>query len=242
MMNEPALLVGAPCRNREWIIKEWISHIEASAWNAGVEPGFVMVGEAEDEAIIEVYKHCLANDRFFQLVEIQEGSKGDQPGKRTWNHDRYRYMADLRNRLLTAVRLYQPGAFLSVDTDILVHPDTIGLLSESLPGYGAVGGKAYLSHVGRAVPNHAFLRSGGGQCYRSDHEGGVIATQVIMALKLMSPDTYSIDYQWDHRGEDFGWSASVLKQGFKLGWDARVTNKHVMTPAKLGVFDKRCGY
>lgn len=240
MAEHPALLVGAPVRNRGWVIKEWLSAVERSCWNAGVEPGFVMAGMEDDESIRAVASHCKANDRLFQIIQVHEDGKHDAPGKRTWNHTRYHYMVDLRNRLLTGVRVYQPGAFLSLDTDILIHPDAVGNLFESLIDFSAVGGKAYMSHVGRKVPSHAFVR--GGQAYRTDHEGGVIRTQVIMAIKMMSPDAYSIDYKWHHAGEDFGWSKAVLDSGLTLGWDARVVNKHVMTPDMLTRTDKRCGY
>lgn len=240
--EQPALLVGAPVRNREWVIDKWLAHVERSSWNAGVEPGFVVVGGDKDPTVSKIFEHCLSNDRFFRLVEVREGPGGDAPGKRTWNADRYHHMVDLRNRLLTAIRLYHPGFFLSLDSDILLHEDTVGQLAESISDYDAVGGKAYLCHVGRSVPNHAFMRGGGGRTYRTDHQDGVIKTDVIMACKLMSPDAYHIDYEWDHRGEDFGWSQAATREELTLGWDARTTNKHVMKPAALDKVDKRCGY
>lgn len=238
----PALLVGAPVRGREWVIDEWISYLEESAWNAGVEPGYVIVGAEDDPTVVKIYEHCVANQRFFQLVTIKEKFKFEQPGRRTWHSERYHHMVDIRNRLLTAVRLYHPGAFLSLDSDILLHKDTLGQLSESLTEYDAVGGKLYLGHVGRSVPNHAFLRSGGGQTYRTDHEGGVVKTDVLMACKLMSSQAYHIDYEHDHRGEDFGWSKAAKDEGLRLGWDARTCNKHIMKPEDLNKVDKRCGY
>lgn len=242
MTSPPALLVGAPVRNRGWIIGEWVAAVEKASWMAGVEPGFVMVGDPSDESLKYVETHCRTHDRFFGAVHVADDGRGDDPGKRTWNHNRYHHMVVLRNALLDAVRLYEPGAFLSLDTDILVHPEAIKLLSDALYGFDAVGGKAYMSHVGRRVPSHAFVRQGGGQTHRVDHEGGVVSTQVIMAIKMMSPDAYWVDYKWHHSGEDFGWSEAAREKGLRLGWDARVTNKHVMTPEMLTKVDKRCGY
>jgi hypothetical protein len=63
-----------------------------------------------------------------------------------------------------------------------------------------------------------------------------------LAIKLMSPRAYNIDYRFHHQGEDIGWSVAATEKGLKLGWDGRICSKHVMAADQLQLVDPRCGY
>jgi hypothetical protein len=65
---------------------------------------------------------------------------------------------------------------------------------------------------------------------------------VIMAMKLMKPSAYWVDYRDHEQGEDVGWSIACQEQHLRLGWDGRVCSKHVMKPEQLDPIDARCGY
>ena len=71
---------------------------------------------------------------------------------------------------------------------------------------------------------------------------GVIPVDVIMAIKLMTPEALQEDYCFDTNGEDIGWSKSATAQGLKLAFDGRVCSKHVMRPGQLEKLDPRCGF
>jgi hypothetical protein len=73
-------------------------------------------------------------------------------------------------------------------------------------------------------------------------DDGCFPVGVIMAIKLMTPPAYNVDYEWNHQGEDIGWSLAALARGLKLGWDSRTTTKHVFYPHLLDEVDPRCGY
>jgi hypothetical protein len=76
---------------------------------------------------------------------------------------------------------------------------------------------------------------------RSDSQG-YFQVQIIMAIKMMGPDAYAIDYEPHAQGEDIGWSLACERAGLQLAWDGRVASKHVMDPRQLHRRDPRVGY
>jgi hypothetical protein len=173
------------------------------------------------------------------LVPAQEPSR---PDIRVWNEDRYHHMVYLRNLLLDSVRTIGPDLFWSVDSDMLVHPEALMYAIDALRRFDAVASRAYLSEgQDTRCPNWAtYTRMGG--LSRQDMDGGSFAVGVIMAIKLMTPPAYKVDYSWNHQGEDIGWSLAAKRLGLTLGWDSRTTSKHVFHPWELDKVDIRCGY
>jgi hypothetical protein len=135
----------------------------------------------------------------------------------------------------------EPELFLSADTDILIHPESLFYMLESIQKFDAVGGKLYMTARGRFHPSCAKLGREG-QLIRSKDPKGVFETEVIMALKLMTPKAYNVNYDFHEQGEDVGWSITCRRKGLKLGFDGRVANKHIMDPSMLDRMDDRVGY
>jgi hypothetical protein len=163
------------------------------------------------------------------------------PEKRVWNPERFHRMVYLRNLLLGAVRNLSPDHFLSLDSDILLHPRALASMME-LAGssYDAVGGKAYMTAKGTWCPSFGYISSSRGILRYESTD--VLRVDAIMAIKLMTPSAYLVDYEFHEQGEDIGWSLACKREGVTLGWDGRVTNKHVMHEKALDALDQRCGF
>lgn len=226
-------LIGCPVYRRAWILPAWFDHVRAACEKANITPAYAFVVDPADEETMEA-------------ISVQEGGgyvfgvpdKRNQE-RRAWNKERYEWMVELRNELLGVVRLVEPRLFLSLDSDILLHPDAIANMLETIQECDAVGGRAYMTPTGVNFPSYANLGREG-SLIRKDFDG-VFPIEVIMAIKLMKPQAYSVDYRYDRQGEDIGWSKACREAGLKLMVDARVGNKHVMAPEFMG-FDKRVGY
>ncbi len=230
------IVIGAPVRSREWIIKDWMDHAVAAAHQAGADPEFLLVLSPDDPTYLVSLEH--AKKRGFTVDYIfREERQG--PDARVWNHERYHEMVELRNILLEGVREKNPDYFLSLDTDILVHPLSIFNLVKDIKGFDAIGGKLFMTVKGNNFPSYAFLSNNG--LKRPDSKK-TFEVDVIMAMKLMTHAAYNIDYVWARQGEDIGWSTAAREAGLKLGWSGLVTNKHIMTPLLFGEVDPRCGY
>lgn len=227
------LLIGCPVSHREWILPAWFDHIRAASDTAGISAEFIFVCHPQDPSWDLIRGD--APDATMIAAPFHRGT--DQ---RRWNAQRYEQMVDLRNGLLAGVRRAEPDLFLSLDSDILIHPDQLKFMIESVERFDAIGGRCYMTSSGTRFPSWGrFVRSGSMQ--RVDAEG-VFGVDIIMAIKLMTPAAYAVNYALDLQGEDIGWSRNATAAGLRLGWDGRVIAKHVLAPHLLTPVDPRVGF
>lgn len=240
--------VGCPIRNRAWIFEEWVEHVRIAFDLAGLKPFWAFaIGvdpSGKDDGTRRLVTEIFRNEGGIWCEE----NEPNIPIHRIWNGDRYQQMANCRNRLLGLIKGTSPDYFLSLDSDILLHPTALMCLLETIKRdhviqgvekqFAAVGGKAFLSEQSADITTYANLGAG---LQRVNSEG-VFPVQVIMAIKLMSPAAYNIPYVTHQFGEDIGWSLNCQKADLHLGWDGRVTSKHIMNPNNIDKIDTRVGW
>lgn len=237
-MAPPELVIGCPLRDRMWILPLWFERVATALKSAGMDkPLLVFVGDVNDESMQYAEREAEARGWGCSLVPVTEPQ---EPYSREWNIDRYRYMVDLRNRLLTEVKEWAPQVFWSLDSDILVHEDALKSAIDALDRFDAVGQRCYMTEHGTWCPSYCNFTEGGG-LLRYDGDG-CFPVDCIMASKVMSPRAYDIAYEVHEQGEDIGWSKECRRFGVKLGWDGRTVSKHVMGIEFLHLIDPRCGY
>lgn len=230
------IVVGCPIFKRGWVLRHWFDAVEHAFSKANLEPIYVFVGDPRDSDSFGSVDQALdMYDREVYISWVEENV--DAPTDRNWNQHRYHRMVYIRNELLDLVRKIEPDYFFSVDSDILLHPDTLVNLLESTERFDAVGGKTYMTPAGKQFPSYGYMPG-----LRRFDESSVFPVDVIMAIKLMNPETYKVDYVYHDYGEDIGFSLSCLDKGLRLGWDGRVVSKHVMDPTSLSLVDERCGF
>ena len=231
------LLIGCPISDRAWILPKWFEHCYISAENAQVDIEFVFVASKNDKDSLDVVTHKNST-----IVMVDEAIRKDH---RTWNISRYEHMCFLRNSLLSEVRTIAPTYFLSLDSDILLHPNAISSLldaSQQHPGAWAIGGKCYLSTATRYHPNMGTFKQGQSDTFTRKDSNALHPVDILMAIKLMKPESYNIDYVVNRLGEDIGWSKQVIAAGGSFFWDGRVANKHIMDKKLIDKFDERVGF
>lgn len=232
------ILVGCPVLHREWALDAWFEHVESSAVVAGLDPSYIFVGDPDrDPATFEVIARWAPTA---EVIAVEDVKPTDN---RVWSDRRYRRMVELRNHLLDGVRRLAPPMFLSLDSDILLHPAALDDLVPLLRPQGefdAVGGFCHLAEHGTKAPSYGFI-SKRGKLQRPAFIGPG-RVDVIMAIKLMSPQAYQVDYIRDLNGEDTGWSKNARTHGLVLGWSGRVASKHMFNRTRLEREDKRIGW
>jgi hypothetical protein len=230
----PELLIGCPISHRAWIVPRWHDHVKRAAAEAGVSFSYAFVMDQLDTFTLAAIE-ALPNEVVIDFVDDHR-----QADERVWNAERYWHMVEIRNRLLRTVQLLDPPLFLSLDSDILLHPDALKNMIESTDKFDVVGGKAFMMSTGLSHPSWGFPTTGGG-IHRSDAHG-VFAVDIVMAIKLLTPKAYGVQYEFHSHGEDVGFSRNCRAAGLGIGVDARVCNKHVMTREWLERIDERCGF
>ncbi len=224
-------------KNRGWVLPRWHEHVEAACEVAGVKPRYLFVTSPCRDDTAEF---CAGLGK---TIVTSESSPDEGIFRRPWNARRFDTMVDARNRLLEGVREIAPEAFLSVDSDILLHPDSIKNMLETSAHANAVGSRVYLAAPPNDKITNAAFFSRDGSLRRLDSTGVLIGNnvEVLMAIKLMDAKAYQVDYAFHSHGEDIGWSRGVKDAGLTMAWDGRVTSLHVMEKYLLDTPDKREG-
>lgn len=231
-------LVGNPTAGRNWILQSWRGHLLESCEKAGVEPSMIFNVHPDDHET----RGLLGTFPEATVLDSQHQG-GDSNHK--WNQSRYYQMVDLRNELLEGVRAENPDYFFSLDSDVLLHPDTITLLLEAMEEHEdawAIAPKCFVSKHGTRHPNMGVWVNRQKSMYRRHNYNYLAKVDIVICCYIMRPEAYNIDYVFNSRGEDLGWSMEVVKAGGNLYWDGRVGNKHVMDPRKLDEMDSRVGF
>lgn len=242
------IIVGCPVKHRDWILPSWFGHVEQAFSVAGVTPEYIFAVDPRDSSTQVIKDECRARGRLLHFVNIVEDQQGERSHR--WDkEDRLQHLTLVRNALLREVRRLEPHAFLSLDSDILITPQTVKNLwttaweDERL--FDAVGGKCYLGAGVDAITWGLYSEEQG---LRRQEASGVFVVDVIMAIKFMSPAAFNVDYVYHHKGEDIGWSMACRRAGLTLGWDGRETCKHVMEQfddrgeSMITKVDPRCGF
>lgn len=230
------IVVGCPTKDRAYIIPDWCEHVIESLELAALDYSFLFAVDKRSQGDIEALTESLRN----QTVSFCFVEDKDLLYERDWyNKERYHEMVYLRNSLLKRVRELDPDLFLSVDSDILVDRqlvrNLIEVISKPESNFDAVGGLCYMGNK-QTYPSFGFLnpdktvmfgRNSKPMLEKARQE--TIEVDVIMAIKLMSRAAYNVDYQYHDKGEDVGWSINAWNAGLRLGWDARVSNSHLMS-------------
>lgn len=233
------LLVGCPVRDRGWILGEWFDYLEHACGQANIIPEYVFIsGASYDNTDKVLYKRT--RDRTAELIHISD--PGLPPGlDRSWGRERLEFMVDVRNQLLGLVRESKPDLFLSLDSDILIHPEAIVNMIETVRDYDAVASRVYL-HKNELITNWGNWIHPNQRMRRGQDRGGVFPADILMAVKMMKPAAYNVDYEFHFHGEDLGWSWACREAGLKFGVDARTISKHCLNRKMLDVVDPRVGY
>ena len=245
--------VGCPIHNRAWIFAEYVEHVHIAFDIAGLSPIWIFNVGVDSDGSDDGTRNLVAELLQKESGIFVEANEPDlSPIRGQWNGERYRQMATYRNQLLALVRTEQPDYFLSLDSDILLHPTALLCLVETITHvheiqgqsmlYDAVGGKAFLSEgSGSNITTYASGLGQNSGLIRQNADG-VFPVQILMAIKLMSPAAYQIPYEYNQWGEDISWSLNCGKAGLRLGWDGRVSSKHVMRQELLNKIDPRVGW
>lgn len=225
-------------RDRAWVLPTWFDYVERAFERLGEKPLYTFAIGSSDDRTAEI----IAERAPDALVSYTEEAPIASTSTR-WTIERFHDLVAARNQLLINVRALGPSLFLSLDSDILLNVDTLPSLLHTVRmhnDWAAVGGKLYMTPTGKHTPSYAFNKPAGG-LVREESEG-CFRVEILMALKLMHPEAYYVDYRHSEKGEDVAWSLDCAKAGLKLGWDGAVPNKHVMLPRQLHEIDPRVGY
>lgn len=210
------LAVGCPIFEREWCFDRWVDSVECQEWPDGTELEFHFVYTPGGDDTLGVIRHRLLTANVTVIEDKRPGFRNEQRA----DSDRYRLLAELRNKLLDSVRASKPDYFLSWDSDMIFGPVLHHLFIEK-PVVGALvdmlGFDWMLDIDGGepAFPSWMWLEGDQGvRGRRSYAASGPFRVGVVMGTLLMSRLAFnSADYEFHPQGEDIGFAIQCRRFG-----------------------------
>ncbi len=238
-MSLPKILIGSPVRNRARWLPYYLDHLTKLDYPK------------------ELIEYCfVVNDSVDESLRILQQFVADRPGQVwTWNlgqneDDRddpvYRAqeilagLALLRNLLLDTAKASGADFLFSVDSDIMVPPDSLKKLVQndkdicSALIYNDYHVNPEELELGR-FPNIMFKDDSGSICHYINYpENQLFEVDVTGAVYLIKRPVFdAVRYGYHDQGEDIAFCEDAQRKGFKLWCDSRIFCQHIMTEEQL---------
>jgi len=222
----PTIMLFSPIKDREWILPEFLTKIEQSDYPKDKIRCVFLINDCKDssEHILRQWKH--SREKLYAGIDIivyNINAPVDKRNKRKFV-SYYCYFATLRNHGLH--QLKDEDFIFSVDSDILIRPDTIkklvshrkDIVASILPNNASKtawnilqwSNEITASHI-RDVPKNQLIKVGfTGACYLIDR-------RVIKS---------GVRYGYHMQGEDGYFCQMALKKGFEIWADTSLIQDH----------------
>jgi GT2 family glycosyltransferase len=239
---KPNILIACPIRNRAWILLEYLTHLQNLNYpKENIAFHFVVNDSTDDtKKMLRTWKNCYEKYyRYIKISEInfgvpkdlEEGEGRDGSVKITQTRHNYTYktLSILRNLILDFADFDETCSYLfSVDSDILVNPETVNDLLMVLSTNKDIVGSC-ISNGGRCFN---FLPLSGKREIIPENQNP-FEVRLTGACMMVSRKVFSnkkIRYSPENSGEDEGFCKSAKALGFKsyVYVDPRGIQKHIM--------------
>ncbi|MCF8566900.1 hypothetical protein LLE49_19460 [Alicyclobacillus tolerans] len=144
------MVIGAIVRNRAWILPEYLDALDRM--EVPENPTFLFIeNDSVDDTGFLLSQWCRESKR-----RHHSGLIHTYRGVEQWDHHQYVYsnLAFLRNRLLEWFLTTDADFFMSVDSDIIVQPDTFERLYQTHLKTGGIVGAAICNVAGQHLDGH----------------------------------------------------------------------------------------
>lgn len=222
------VLIGCPVRNRAWILPRYLQSLRNLDYDSrDIEYCFI-VNDSTDNTleILKAFRDDVSNQVRIINCNLQ-GSNGHQRGQYSFFH-----LAILRNILLDEFLRSDCEYLLSVDSDILLPPNTIKALQE--PQCDIISALVCNGHeIGDEGIYNILNRNPYGRYehirnFPSDQIFEVDCTGAAYLIKRKVIEKYRVRYSASRGSEDIGFCEDAKAKGIKIYCNPQVVAEHVM--------------
>lgn len=225
----PGIMIGCPVRNRAWILPRYLQCLQNLDFPAELISYCFVINDSTD----------LTADLLSDFASTHEGKVklifADQGTKRTRTHYRGNYNFDqlsrLRNSLLDVFLHSNCSYLFSVDSDILVPPDSLNSLLEdrcdivsALVCNGYILGDAGIFNILNYVDGQWIHLRG----FPRDRVFRVDCTGAAYLIKRKVIEEYGVRYSAHYGAEDIGFCRDAANKGLQIFCDGRIECQHIM--------------
>jgi hypothetical protein len=140
--------IGSIVRNRAWVLPDYLSALQSMQMIP--ERGYLFIENDSEDETQSILSNFADNEEAFARVALVK------TGVQSWDHHQYDYanLASLRNRLLEWFLTTGADFLMSVDSDVIVQPDTFEKLCETYQSTGGIVGASICNVPGAELDGH----------------------------------------------------------------------------------------
>lgn len=223
------VLIGCPVRNRAWILPRYLESLRSLDYDPHKIEYCFVVNDSTDNTleILRNFKYEVLNPVRIINCNLQ-GNNGHQRGQYSFFH-----LAILRNILLDEFLKSDCEYLLSVDSDILLPPNTIKALQK--PQSDIISALVCNGHeIGDEGIYNILNRKANGRYehirnFPSDQVFEVDCTGAAYLIKRKVVEKYRVRYSASRGSEDIGFCEDAKAKGIKIYCNPQVVAKHEMS-------------
>lgn len=242
--NFPTITIAAPVRNRQEYLPYYLSNIANQSFPKSNTNLYFLINNSTDKSEEILYKFKNEYNAQYNRIKIDKFNRPNIPEDvdiRSANirmNYIYTHLAEMRNCILFQCKT---DWLFSVDTDIMLLPDTLEQLLKSnkkcisaliCNGYKYAeyhNNKTKYKIDAKQYTNIMFYASGGKIRHYRNCDEGIIEVDITGAVYLIHKDIYKkCRYGFDHQGEDIYFCREVKKMGESLWCDTSHKLAHCM--------------
>ena len=262
MTETPSVLIACPMGHklilpdkREFFTGvDWIRSVSAQDYVPAQI--YALVNDLSDSMEESLQRACVDSGRYIELEYHDTGNAPDiRPQRRKYDREmkqeRFTRFAHLRNLVLDHFLSGNWDYLVSIDSDVMVHPECVTklvTLIQNKPGYGMVAGivnntrrQGMKLKFGRAIYNFGNItphttkpKVKPGRCatIRKFKRGAFLDVDYTGACAIIDGAMLRANpsIRWGARkgGEDLFFSERITEAGFKIGVDTTIVTLHQM--------------
>ncbi len=228
MERQEKIMIGCPIRNRAWILPDYLQAILNFDYPAELIELCFIVNDCQDSTPAILSDFAAAHENPVYLYYDNQ----DHSGKHQRGYYNFRRLAHLRNQLITAFLRTDCEYLFSLDSDIIMPPESIMTLLgaqrdiiSALVWNGGDIGSHDTYNILKQAENGDYLH------IREFPVNGVFEVDCTGAAYLLRRRVLSefmIRYDADYGAEDIGFCKSAQRAGIKLYCHSGVRGRHFM--------------
>lgn len=243
MKNSPLVMIGCPVRDRDWILPLYLHYLLKLNYEKNRIVLCFILNDSTDSTEVILKDFAREYGSLYMKVLLLKYNTGAPKDARSSSVRKYIYknLSDIRNQLLLQAREWGVDYLYSVDSDIMLLPDSLNkLIDSNKPIISAF----IWNDVTKTAPNIMKIKVDNEGFLVFDHyldypTDSLFECDVTGAVYLLNKEVVrKVRYHYHVQGEDIGFCVDAKLQGFSIWCDSSIQCSHILSLEQARSFER----